>query len=62
MTEAGGDSATRVSLASVPERSPMALEATIDGQPEALILYRDGDAVRAWTGRLGVSCRARTAA
>lgn len=48
MTEAGGDSATRVSLASVPERSPMALEATIDGQPEALILYRDGDAVRAW--------------
>lgn len=48
MTEDGGDSATRVSLASLPERSPAAIDARIDGQSEALIVYRDGGTVRAW--------------
>lgn len=48
MTEVGHDSAMRVSLASLPERSPVAMEAQIDGQPESLVVYRDGDAVRAW--------------
>lgn len=48
MTEDGGDPAMRVSLASLPERSPVAIDAQIDGQAEALIVYRDGGAVRAW--------------
>lgn len=48
MTEDGHSSATRVSLSSLPERSPLALEALIDGQTEALIVFREGDAVRAW--------------
>lgn len=35
-------------LSDLPEGEPVAVEATLDGEAETLILFRDGDAVRAW--------------
>lgn len=35
-------------LSDLPEGEPVAVEATLDGEAESLILFRDGDTVRAW--------------
>ena len=35
-------------LNDLPEGEPVAVDASIDGETESLILFRDGDAVRAW--------------
>ncbi|MFD0725718.1 Rieske (2Fe-2S) protein [Lysobacter brunescens] len=35
-------------LSDLPEGEPVAVEATLDGEAESLILFREGDAVRAW--------------
>jgi nitrite reductase/ring-hydroxylating ferredoxin subunit len=35
-------------LSDLPERSPVAIDAVLEGQAESLILYRDGETVRAW--------------
>ena len=37
-----------VTLAALPEGEVVGLDAEIDGEVEALMLVRDGDAVRAW--------------
>ena len=35
-------------LTELPEGMPIAVDASIDGETESLILFREGDAVRAW--------------
>lgn len=35
-------------LSDLPEGEPVAVEAVLDGDAESLILFREGDAVRAW--------------
>lgn len=35
-------------LTDLPESEPVAVDATLDGEAESLILFREGDAVRAW--------------
>lgn len=35
-------------LSDLPEGEPVAVDATLDGEAESLILFREGDAVRAW--------------
>lgn len=35
-------------LTDLPEGEPVAVEAMLDGEAESLILFREGDAVRAW--------------
>lgn len=35
-------------LSDLPEGEPVAVEAALDGEVESLILFREGDAVRAW--------------
>ena len=48
MTEAGSDSAMPFKLSSLPDRTLVAVDAVMGGETEAVIVYRDGDAVRAW--------------
>lgn len=35
-------------LSDLSEGEPVAVDATLDGEAESLILFREGDAVRAW--------------
>lgn len=35
-------------LSELPEGQPVAVDASIDGEPDSLILFREGDMVRAW--------------
>ncbi len=35
-------------LSDLPEGEPVAVETMLDGEAESLILFREGDAVRAW--------------
>ncbi len=35
-------------LSDLPEGEPVAVDATLGGEAESLILFREGDAVRAW--------------
>jgi nitrite reductase/ring-hydroxylating ferredoxin subunit len=45
------ESAENVALVSVqalPQRNPVAVEAVLSGETESLIVYRDGEQVRAW--------------
>lgn len=41
-------SAILARLSELPEGEPVAVDASIDGEAESLILFREGDAVRAW--------------
>lgn len=42
------DAVVLARLSDLPEGEPVAVEATLDGEAESLILFREGDAVRAW--------------
>jgi nitrite reductase/ring-hydroxylating ferredoxin subunit len=42
------DAVVLARLSDLPEGEPVAIEATLDGDAESLILFREGDAVRAW--------------
>ena len=39
---------TRVAIDTLKDGSCVEVEARVDGEPESVVLHRDGDAVRAW--------------
>lgn len=47
-SEGGGPPSALVTLDRLPDGGFAEVEAVIDGDAESLVLYRDGDAVRAW--------------
>ena len=47
-SEGAGTRAALVTLDRLPDGGFAEVEAVIDGDAESLVLYRDGDAVRAW--------------
>lgn len=47
-SEKSAESVAVVDVQTLPQRNPVALEAVLNGETESLIVYRDGEQVRAW--------------